>query len=489
MKASTPKWLLSSLMGSLLLAGCSLAPEYRPAQVIIPIKFKEANSALENEQWKIAQPADEHIRGEWWRVFNDPQLNELEQQAISGNQNLKRAAANIQSSRALRSAAQAERLPSIGAGFGPTRQKPSPASLGLDADAPTSARSLWRAQANVSYELDLFGRIASSVNAATADVQQQEALYHSALLALQADVAQTYFLIRQLDTEQVIYQQNIKLLTETRDLMQLRYRNGLVSELDFSRAQTELSTAQSDALNIARSRATAEHALAVLLGKTPAEFSLTTQPVNSDLVVFPAGLPSSLLERRPDIAAAERAMAANNARIGIARAAFFPKLDLTGALGYESASLGSLGNWSSRTFLLGPVAGTILSLPLFDGGQRKAGVAQARAAYEESVAGYRQTVLNAFREVENGLSDQRILDQQIQAQNLALKSSKHANQLAHLRYREGAVSYLDVIDSDRNLLQQQQRAAQLNGDRMLASVDLIRALGGGWESVPAKITL
>jgi multidrug efflux system outer membrane protein len=226
-----------------------------------------------------------------------------------------------------------------------------------------------------------------------------------------------------------------------------------------------------------------------LLGKTPAEFSLTTQPVNSDLVVLPAGLPSSLLERRPDIAAAERAMAANNARIGIARAAFFPKLDLTGALGYESASLGSLGNWSSRTFLLGPVAGTILSLPLFDGGQRKAGVAQARAAYEESVAGYRQTVLNAFREVENGLSDQRILDQQIQAQNLALKSSKHANQLAHLRYREGAVSYLDVIDSDRNLLQQQQRAAQLNGDRMLASVDLIRALGGGWESVSAKTAL
>ena len=226
MKASTPKWLLSSLMGSLLLAGCSLAPEYQPAQVIIPIKFKEANSALENEQWKIAQPADEHIRGEWWRVFNDSQLNELEQQAISGNQNLKRAAANIQSSRALRSAAQAERLPSIGAGFGPTRQKPSPASLGLDANAPTSARTLWRAQANVSYELDLFGRIASSVNAATANVQQQEALYHSALLALQADVAQTYFLIRQLDTEQVIYQQNIKLLTETRDLMQLRFRNG-----------------------------------------------------------------------------------------------------------------------------------------------------------------------------------------------------------------------------------------------------------------------
>ncbi|KHF78563.1 RND efflux system, outer membrane lipoprotein CmeC [Acinetobacter sp. neg1] len=477
-----PHWILSSLMGSLLLAGCSLAPEYQPAKVIIPLQFKEADAKLDDPNWSIAQPADAQSRGEWWHIFNDPQLNDLQQQAIVGNQNLKAAAANIQASRALRSAAQAERLPSIGAGFGPTRQKPSPASLGLDADTPTSARTLWRAQANVSYELDLFGRIASSVNAATADVQQQEALYHSALLALQADVAQAYFLIRQFDAEQAIYAQNIKLLTENQNLIQARYRNGLVSDLDVSRAQTELSTAQTNALSIARSRASTEHGLAVLLGKSPADFSLAIQPLSATAIRLPAGLPSSLLERRPDIAAAERAMAADNARIGIARAAFFPKLDLTGALGYESASLGNLGKWSSRTFLLGPLAGTILSLPLFDGGQRKAGIAQARAGYEQSVANYRQTVLNAFREVENGLSDQRILDQQIQAQGQALASSRHANQLSHFRYREGRISYLDVIDSDRNILQQEQLAAQLHGRRMIASVDLIRALGGGWHS-------
>lgn len=477
-----PHWILSSLMGSLLLAGCSLAPEYQPAKVIIPLQFKEADAKLDDPNWSIAQPADAQSRGEWWLIFNDPQLNDLEQQAIAGNQNLKAAAANIQASRALRSAAQAERLPSIGAGFGPTRQKPSPASLGLDSDASTSAGTLWRAQANVSYELDLFGRIASSVNATTADVQQQEALYHSALLALQADVAQAYFLIRQFDAEQAIYAQNIKLLTENQNLIQARYRNGLVSDLDVSRAQTELSTAQTNALSIARGRASTEHALAVLLGKPPADFSLAIQPLSAAAIRLPAGLPSTLLERRPDIAAAERAMAADNARIGIARAAFFPKLDLTGALGYESASLGDLGKWSSRTFLLGPVAGTILSLPLFDGGQRKAGIAQARAGYEQSVANYRQTVLNAFREVENGLSDQRILDQQIQAQGQALASSRHANQLSHLRYREGRISYLDVIDSDRNILQQEQLAAQLHGSRMIASVDLIRALGGGWHS-------
>ncbi|WP_445403546.1 efflux transporter outer membrane subunit [Acinetobacter vivianii] len=477
-----PHWILSSLMGSLLLAGCSLAPEYQPAKVIIPLQFKESDAKLDDPNWSIAQPADAQSRGEWWHIFNDPQLNDLEQQAIAGNQNLKAAAANIQASRALRSAAQAERLPSIGAGFGPTRQKPSPASLGLDSDASTSAGTLWRAQANVSYELDLFGRIASSVNATTADVQQQEALYHSALLALQADVAQAYFLIRQFDAEQAIYAQNIKLLTENQNLIQARYRNGLVSDLDVSRAQTELSTAQTNALSIARGRASTEHALAVLLGKPPADFSLAIQPLSAAAIRLPAGLPSTLLERRPDIAAAERAMAADNARIGIARAAFFPKLDLTGALGYESASLGDLGKWSSRTFLLGPVAGTILSLPLFDGGQRKAGIAQARAGYEQSVANYRQTVLNAFREVENGLSDQRILDQQIQAQGQALASSRHANQLSHLRYREGSISYLDVIDSDRSILQQEQLAAQLHGSRMIASVDLIRALGGGWHS-------
>ncbi|MGZ7882909.1 efflux transporter outer membrane subunit [Acinetobacter soli] len=474
-------YILSSLMGSLLLAGCSLAPQYKPEQVVIPLQYKEANTLPEDENWKIAQPSDVASRGEWWRVFNDAQLNGLEEQAIAGNQTLKAIDANVKASRALKSSAQAERMPSIGVGFGPTRQKLSPASQGLDANADTSAQTLWRAQANVSYELDLFGRIASSVNAATADLQQQEALYHSGLLALQADVAQNYFQIRQLDSEQILYEKMIKLLTESRDLMQARFKNGAVSEMDVARAQTELSTAQTSLFSIVRQRANAEHALAVLLGKPPAEFNLAKQTLSQNPIQVPAGLPSSLLERRPDIAAAERAMAADNARIGIARAAFFPRLSLTGALGYESSTLGDLAQWSSRTFLLGPVAGTILSLPLFDGGQRKAGVAQARAAYEESVANYRQTVLNAFREVENGLSDQRILDQQISAQAQALMASRNANRLSHLRYREGLISYLDVIDSDRTILQQEQLAVQLKGSRMITSVELIRVLGGGWN--------
>ena len=476
-----PKCALSLLSSSLLLAGCSLAPHYEVPSVSIPAAYKEAVDSAASQDWKTAQPADDQHRGEWWTVFNDPTLNALEQQAIAGNQTLKAAAANLQASRALRQAAQSQWFPKISAGFGPTRQKPSPASQGLDADAHTSTRTLWRAQADVSYEADLFGRISNSVNAAGAGVQQQEALFQSALLALQADVAEGYFLIRQLDAEHELYTRTVQLLGQTRDLMQKRFNHGDISELDLARAQSELSAAEAEALGIARSRTDAEHALATLLGKTPAEFSLETSPLPEMSVSIPAGLPSSLLERRPDIAAAERAMAAENARIGIARAAYFPNLSLTGALGYESSSLGTLTQWSSRTFLLGPLAGTLLSLPIFDGGQRKAGVAQARAAYEESVANYRQTVLNAFREVENGLSDQRIISQQIQVQAQAVSSAKRANQISHLRYKEGAISYLDVIDADRSVLLQQQQAVQLNGDRTRSAVRLIRALGGGWQ--------
>lgn len=481
---SRQKYFLSSLALSILLTGCSLAPRYELPAVNIPVAFKEAEikqALSSNKDWKAAEPADAHSRGEWWAVFADETLNQLEQQAIAGNQNLQAAAANLKASRALRQAANAQWFPQVNAGFGPTRQKPSPASLGLPSDARTSARTLWREQVDVSYEVDLFGRVASSTNAATADTQQREALFHLTLLALQADVAQGYFLIRQLDAEQAVYRSTLQLLMQSRDLMQKRLNNGDISELDLARSQTELLAAQSDALSISRSRADAEHALAVLLGKTPASFSLAVNPLTPITVKIPAGLPSSLLERRPDIAAAERGMAASNARIGVARAAFFPNLSLTGALGYESSALSNLNNWSSRTFLLGPLAGTLLSLPLFDGGQRKAGVAQARATYEESVANYRQTILNGFREVEDGLSDQRILSEQIQVQEQAVQSAKRANYLSHLRYKEGATSYLDVIDADRSVLLQERSAVQLNGERARAAVSLIRALGGGWQ--------
>lgn len=467
---------------SFILSGCSLAPHYQPTPMSVPEQFKESDSASQETLWKLAQPNDTAPKGEWWRIFDDLQLNDLQQQAISSNQNIRATLANIKASRALVQSARAENAPQLDVQFGPTRTKASPASLGLSAGSKTSAQTLWRAQSNISYELDLFGRVASHVNAANADLEQQQANYFAMLLALQADVAQHYFLIRQLDSEQLIYEQMIKLLTSSRDLIQSRFKHGAVSELDVFRAQTELSIAETNALSIQRHRATLEHALALLLGKAPAEFSLAVQPLSHQKVHVPSGLPSSLLERRPDIAAAERAMAASNARIGIARAAFFPRLSLTSSFGYESSQLHHLADWSSRTFLLGPAAGAMLALPIFDGGKRKASVKYAEANYEESIALYRQTVLNAFREVENRLSDQRILDQQIKTQAIALTSAQKANQISHSRFREGMISYLDVIDTDRNTLQQELLSAQLYGQRMTISVDLIRALGGGWQS-------
>lgn len=244
------------------------------------------------------------------------------------------------------------------------------------------------------------------------------------------------------------------------------------------------AAARSEELGVTRRRAIAEHALAILLGKSPAEFSLAALPLQRISINVPAGLPSSLLERRPDIAAAERAMAAANARIGVAKAAYFPRLNITGALGYESSELGSLFEWSNRTFLLGPLIGTMLSMPIFDGGRREAGLERARAVYEEDVAKYRQTVLNAFGEVEDNLASLRILDNQSEVQDTAVASSQRASHLAQSRYREGLVSYLEVIDADRTLLQQKRVTLQLDGERARATVNLIRALGGSWEAAP-----
>lgn len=299
-------------------------------------------------------------------------------------------------------------------------------------------------------------------------------------LALQADVAQTYFTIRGLDAELALYQRTVDLRSETLALVQRRHREGDISELDVARSRSALASAQSEALAIQRERAVAEHALATLLGTTPADFSLAANPLDRLPVDIPAGLPSSLLERRPDIAAAERAMAAANARIGAAQAAFFPRLTLTGAMGYESAELGNLLQWSSRTFLLGPLIGTALTLPIFDDGRREAGVERARARYEEDVAAYRQTVLKAFREVEDGLASLRILGEQTQVQDLAVEQAARAAELSQIQYREGSVSYLDVIDADREVLLQQRVSVQLDEDRALAAVALVRAIGGGW---------
>ena len=481
---------LSLLAAALLTAGCSLAPEYKVPTVANSTVFKEASSGNDNSAttvmqgatgtWKIAQPSDQIPRGEWWVIFNDATLNDFEEQAFSANQNLAAATARVKEARAVQQAARADLFPSIGAGFGPTRERVSPASQFSSNSIDISPRTLWRAQGTASYEADLFGRVSDAVKASRAESEQSEALLRSVQLTLQADVAANYFVIRELDGQLEVYAQNVLLREQALQLVRSKFHAGDIAELDVARAQAELATARSDEMTARRKRATAEHSLAVLLGKAPSEFSMASSPLQPVQIRIPPGLPSALLERRPDIAAAERAMAAANARIGVAKAAYFPSLSITGAAGFESTTLGDLFKWSSRAFVLGPLVGTALTVPIFDGGRRAGNLANARAVFEEDAANYRQQVLKAFQEVEDNLSDLRILEQQTQTQNEAVQASTRAAHISRTQYREGAVNYLDVIDADRTVLQAQTPAVQLSGLQAAATVNLIRALGGGW---------
>ncbi|VVM83249.1 Multidrug/solvent efflux pump outer membrane protein MepC [Pseudomonas fluorescens] len=483
-----------SMLTAMLLAisACSLTPDYEKPSLSMPAAYKEGSDNLslnpsEAGSWKSAQPSEEVARGEWWKVFNDAVLNDLESRAQVANQNLQAAAARLKESRALNQSARAGLFPTVSAGFGPTRERVSPASQFQSDSGSAAQQTMWRAQAGISYEVDLFGRVANTVDAASAETERSEALLQSVLLAVQADVAQNYFALRELDAEAQVFADAVDLREQALKLVRQQYELGDISDLDVSRAEAELATARSDAMTVQRLRAASEHSLAVLLGKSPAEFSLAANPLQPVTLKIPAGLPSSLLERRPDIAVAERTMAAANARIGLAKAAFFPSLILTGTGGFESSSLGNLFQWSSRTFLLGPLVGTALSMPIFDGGARKGNLANARAVYEEGVANYRQQVLVAFREVEDNLSELRILDQQTKVQSEAVTASGRASTVARAQYREGNVVYLNVLDAQRSVLQAQRAAVQLQGAQAAATVNLIRALGGGWGDKSAPI--
>ena len=473
--------LMPALLAALVLAGCSVAPVYRkPDAPAIPT-YKEAIPPGEAKTWKIAEPSDALARGQWWTIFGDPQLDELQASAASANNTLKVGLARLEQSRSLVRFAEADRRPQVDLGAGPTRSRPSPASQGLPADADTSPRTLWRATASVSYEVDLFGRVASTIDAARADAEQNTGLYQSLLLAIQADVALHYLTLRGLDAEIALLTDTTRLREEALGLVERRFAAGEIAELDVARAKTELSSARADRLALSKRRAEIEHALAVLIGKAPSELNLQPQPLAFQPVMIPAGLPSALLERRPDIAAAERAMAAANARIGIARAAYFPRLSLTGLLGLESADLGDLFRSSSRTWALGPLAGTVLSMTLFDGGRRSANEAGAVAAYDEAAAEYRNSVLVAFREVEDALSGLRLLAQQASEHAQAVQSAQRAASLSNTRYRAGHVAYFEVIDAERQVLASQRSATQVERERALATVALVRALGGSWS--------
>jgi multidrug efflux system outer membrane protein len=461
----------TGLLAALALTACSMSRPPEKLELDAPQQYRESQPV--QGAWSLARPADDSERGPWWTVFGDPDLNDLIDEARKANPNLAIAFARVKQARATAGVVDADRAVQLDAGLGPTRQ-------GGGAQTPTFTQ--WRAQFNLSYEVDLFGRLSDTSRAARLDAEGQEAAYRSVLLALEADVAQQYFAIRSLDSELDVLQKTVRLRQEALRLNQRRYDAGDTSELDVAQAGTELANTQAEQEGVQRSRSLRDHALAVLLGKPPAQFTLPAAPLQAPAISVPPGLPSELLQRRPDIAQAQRQMAAASARIGAAKAAFFPSLVLTGTGGYASDELHNLFHWSSRSWLLGPVFGTALNVPLLDGGRNRANLAFANAGYEALVSGYRQQVLVGFQDVEDSLSSLRTLDLQIQFENEAVRSANLATRLAESRYRNGSASYLEVIDAQRSSLTAERAQTQILGQRATASVGLIRALGGGWNT-------
>ncbi|MDO8439133.1 MAG: efflux transporter outer membrane subunit [Telluria sp.] len=457
---------MAPLLAALLLVACSTVPELKAPPIDMPSAFKEAPDGT---TWKVAQPAEAQARGAWWLAFNDPVLTSLIDEATRANATLAVAAARVKQARALAGLAEADRIPQLGAGLGAQRS-------GAEGIAPAK---LYQARLSASYEVDLFGRVGASVSASQADAAASEATYKSVLLSLQADVAQTYFRLRETDAELASLARTVDLRAQSVKVNQSRFDNGDIGEFDLARARTELSVARAEAIGLQRQRVQNEHALAVLLGKPAAMFTAEASalPENAALPVIPAGLPSSLLERRPDITAAQRVMVASNARIGVAKSAMFPALSLNGGFGSESGSAGSLFNWSARSWVLG----ALLSMPIIDGGRNKANVARSEAVLEESVAAYRQNVLVAFAEVEDNLAGLRILTGQAEQLDAAVVSARRSADLAQKLYQAGRSSYLDLLDAQRNLAAAERSAVQLRGDRAVTTVALIRSLGGGWQ--------
>lgn len=489
-RTGLPRRALSALSSAALaaaLAACSTAPDLPQPKLDLPTAYKhaaEVEAAAAVGRFQPAQPAEVAPRGAWWTVFGDERLNALQAQAEAANPGLAAATARVQSARSLLRASQADRLPQFGASLGGERQKLSPVDLKQPAGSQVEPSTAWRATLTASYELDLFQRVASSVDASAADAQAAEASLRSVLLALQADVAQIYFQLRTADAVLDLLERTLQLREENVRLTEKRYAAGDLSELDVARARTELATTRAEALAQRGERARLEHALALLLGRTPAAFDQPPAPLSADARVpnVPAGLPSTLLERRPDVAAAQARMMAANARIGQARAAIFPALNLTANGGYASYELEDLFKWDARTWL----ASAVLSLPLFDGGRNRAGIARAEAQLQESVADYRQAVLVAFGDVEDSLSDLASVRAQAETLEQGVVAARRAADLADKRYRAGEDSYLTLIDAQRNLLAVERQSVQLRGAWATRTVGLVRALGGGWQVPAAK---
>jgi outer membrane protein, multidrug efflux system len=464
-----------------LLAAVSLAGGCMQAgkDYVRPAATPDA-SFVESGPWKQAAPGDAIARSNWWEIFQDPVLDRLEEEARTNSPRLQAALARVDQARAILGFADASRLPTLEIAPDASRYRVS----GNRPDQPEKipgnneyTTNRFRLPLYASYEIDFWGKVSRQIEAADRRMEASVAAYHTVLLTLQGDVAQTYFQLRAADEEADLLKRGIELRTRARDLVAARKRGGLSSELDLARVETELAITEGDAQAADRRRHELQHALAVLVGTLPGRLNLDPAIFTTVPPAIPLGLPADLLERRPDVAEAERLLAARNAEIGIAQAAWFPSIRLTGGIGYESAELSDLLNRDSQIWSLG----TSLVQPIFDGGRIRANEERARALYAENLATYRERLLIAFREVESSLAALRILDQQHESQLRAVTSAERAEQLATSRYKTGLTNVLELIDAQRTRLQVERVRLAVRQQQMLASVALIRALGGGWE--------
>lgn len=453
-----------------VMAACATAPPYAPPVTTPPPAFKELGP------WTEAQPSDDRLRGMWWEVFQDGQLNALQAQVTVSNQTLKAAEAQFLQARALVKSAQSARMPQVGAAASMTGSDVSE-NKPLRSSASPARSTDFVVRADVAYEVDVWGRVRQTIQASRATAQASAADLESVSLSLHAELAQAYFELRASDAERQLIDTSVAAYQRALELTRSRLAGGVASGVDVAQAETQLYLAQAQAVDLGVRRAQLEHAIATLIGRPASGFAIPPSPIAGTPPLLPVGLPSTVLERRPDIAGAERRLMAANAQVGVARSALFPVVALTGSTGFESATLGDWLKLASNFWSVAPA----IAVSVFDGGRRRAGVEQATAAYQRAEAQYRDAVLVAFREVEDSLSALRILAEEASVQRSAVEAAQRSLTLSTNRYRGGVTTYLEVVITQNALLQAQRTALGILRRQMAASVQLVKALGGGWD--------
>jgi NodT family efflux transporter outer membrane factor (OMF) lipoprotein len=464
----------------LLLSGCMVGPKYvKPTAPLAP-GFKETTDWKEGDGWSIAKPEDTLLRGKWWELYGDEKLNELEEQVDSSNQTLKIAEASFRQARAAIRFSRASEAPTIGTAPSISTVRDSANQPYFPTSEANNGTGDFTLPLDLSYEIDLWGRVRRTVTASREEAQASAADLETARLSLHAEVAIDYFEIRSADAQERLLDDTASAYGEALDLTKNRFEGGAAPKSDVAQAQTQLDAARVQATDIAVQRAQYEHALAILIGKPPATFDLPPIPLNLQpptMPSIPVALPAQLLERRPDIAAAERRMAAANEQIGIARAAYYPTLNLAAVAGLEGSSLLNWFNWSSRFWAVGPG----LSETLFDAGRRRATTESAKAGYDSAIANYRQTVLTSFQQVEDNIVVLRVLQTESAQQHDTTEAAEEALRLFQNRYAGGVDTYLQVVTSQTTALANERNDIDIMRRKFEANVLLVKALGGGWD--------